>query len=65
MTERGAMAPVVLGEFAGVYGVKGWLRIRSYTQPIDNILGKAFLLYWSWNAQEFQPRWDRVGQLIP
>ena len=35
------MAPVVLGEFAGVYGVKGWLRIRSYTQPIENILDYA------------------------
>ena len=41
MAQHGANAPVVLGEFAGVYGVKGWLRIRSYTQPIDNILDYA------------------------
>ncbi len=35
------------------------------TVPIDNILGKAFLLYWSWDAGEFRPRWSRVGHLIP
>ncbi|NNF51872.1 MAG: ribosome maturation factor RimM [Gammaproteobacteria bacterium] len=28
---------VVIGEIAGVYGVKGWLRIRSHTQPLENI----------------------------
>lgn len=28
---------VVVGEIAGVYGVKGWSRIRSYTQPLENI----------------------------
>lgn len=29
---------VVVGEIAGVYGVRGWLRIRSFTDPIDNML---------------------------
>jgi 16S rRNA processing protein RimM len=29
---------VVLGEITGIHGVKGWLRIRSYTEPEDNIL---------------------------
>ncbi|HEY0974316.1 MAG TPA: ribosome maturation factor RimM [Solimonas sp.] len=27
-----------LGRVAGVYGIKGWLRIHSETRPIDNIL---------------------------
>lgn len=29
---------VTLGRVAGVYGIKGWLRIHSETRPIDNIL---------------------------
>lgn len=28
---------VVIGEVAGVYGVRGWIRVKSYTDPIDNI----------------------------
>jgi len=35
------------------------------TVPINDILGKAFVLYWSWDAKEFRPRWDRLGMLIP
>jgi signal peptidase I len=33
--------------------------------PIDDILGKAFILYWSWDAKEFRPRWGRLGMRIP
>ncbi|MFK8015575.1 MAG: ribosome maturation factor RimM [Gammaproteobacteria bacterium] len=29
---------VIVGRLAGVYGVRGWLRVQSYTQPLDNIL---------------------------
>ncbi|MFK7886171.1 MAG: ribosome maturation factor RimM [Gammaproteobacteria bacterium] len=29
---------VIVGRLAGVYGVKGWLRVQSFTQPIENIL---------------------------
>ncbi len=32
---------VIVGRLAGVYGVKGWLRVQSYTQPIENILKYA------------------------
>jgi len=35
------------------------------TVPIDDILGKAFVLYWSWDSKEFRPRWSRLGMLIP
>jgi signal peptidase I len=35
------------------------------TVPIDDILGKAFVLYWSWDSKEFSPRWSRLGMLIP
>ena len=33
--------------------------------PIDDILGKAFILYWSWDAKNFRPRWGRLGMRIP
>lgn len=29
---------IVVGQLAGVYGVKGWLKVRSFTQPAENIL---------------------------
>lgn len=29
---------VTLGRVAGVFGVKGWVKLRSYTRPIDNLL---------------------------
>jgi 16S rRNA processing protein RimM len=28
---------VTLGRVSGVFGVKGWLKVRSYTEPHDNI----------------------------
>ncbi len=35
------------------------------TVPINDILGKAFVLYWSWDAENFTPRWGRIGMRIP
>ena len=35
------------------------------TVPMEDILGKAFILYWSWDADTFRPRLGRVGMLIP
>lgn len=35
------------------------------TVPVNDILGKAFLLYWSWDAGAFRPRWSRLGMRIP
>lgn len=29
---------IVIGEISAVFGVKGWLKVHSYTDPIDNIL---------------------------
>ncbi|MFP3982246.1 MAG: signal peptidase I [Desulfurivibrionaceae bacterium] len=26
--------------------------------------GKAFILYWSWDREEFSPRWSRIGDVI-
>jgi signal peptidase I len=36
--------------------------------PLDNVLGKAFLIYFSWNSKAENPtdkvRWSRIGELI-
>ena len=60
MAQHVVSAPIVLGEFAGVYGVKGWLRIRSFTQPVENILG-----YTTWfvgKGADWTPRALREGR---
>ena len=33
--------------------------------PVGDILGKAFVLYWSWDREDFRPRWSRIGMRIP
>lgn len=37
---------VILGRFGAVYGVRGWLRVVSFTQPLENILD-----YPNWQVQ--------------
>lgn len=32
------MRTVIVGEIGGSYGVRGWVKIRSYTDPPENIL---------------------------
>ncbi len=40
-----AAKPVVLGRISGLYGVKGWVKVFSYTEPREAILGyRACLL---------------------
>lgn len=31
------MPPVIVGRIGKTYGIKGWLKIHSYTQPTDNL----------------------------
>jgi 16S rRNA processing protein RimM len=35
---------VVIGEVSGVFGVKGWIKIRSYTRPDDQIFSYREIL---------------------
>jgi 16S rRNA processing protein RimM len=30
---------VTLGRISGVFGVKGWVKVHSYTEPRDNVVG--------------------------
>ncbi len=32
--------------------------------PLEDVVGKAFAIYWSWNRQEATVRWTRIGNLI-
>jgi signal peptidase I len=32
--------------------------------PLEDVRGKAFIIYWSWNSQETTVRWKRLGRLI-
>lgn len=41
MSSGGSERLVTVGRVAGLFGVDGWLRIYSYTQPRENILGYA------------------------
>jgi signal peptidase I len=31
---------------------------------IDDIKGKAFIIYWSWDRQRHLPRFNRIGKLV-
>ena len=44
---------VLLGQLASVYGVKGWLKVNSHTQPKENIF----------NYPEWQLKIDTKWQL--
>jgi 16S rRNA processing protein RimM len=44
------MSRVTLGRVAGVFGIKGWVKIHSYTRPIENILD-----YSKWSIAARQP----------
>src|SRR4029453_6885860 len=44
---------VVLGKIGSTFGVRGWVRITSYTDPVDNILD-----YDGWDG-------NRAGQWQP
>lgn len=33
--------------------------------PDENIVGKAMLIWWSWDSVETRVRWQRLGEAIP
>lgn len=46
---------MTVGEIAGVYGVRGWLRIRSFTDPPENILN-----YRPWQIEDSEGWTERA-----
>jgi signal peptidase I len=41
-----------------------WFNGRGGYVPRHDILGKAFIIYWSWVDDSFDVRWGRIGSLI-
>jgi signal peptidase I len=65
---RDNLGPIVVPEDS--YFVLGDNRDKSYDSRfwgfvnIGYIKGKAFILYWSWDKENFGIRWRRIGRLI-
>lgn len=38
MTDVALTQPLVVGRISGVYGVKGWVKLFSHTEPAENVL---------------------------
>jgi len=49
------MTRVMLGRISGLYGVRGWLKVFSYTRPITNILN-----YSPWELYQ-QGQWQTLA----
>ena len=45
---------VTLGRVAGVYGIRGWVKLQSYTRPAENLLD--YPRWWLATAQPYEAR---------
>lgn len=46
------------------YDSRFWFGGRGGFVPRDDILGKAFIIYWSWTDEGFGVRWNRIGKIL-
>jgi 16S rRNA processing protein RimM len=59
-------SPIVVGQLGGVHGVRGWLKLNSYTRPKENIFNYSPLLMHTddvWQTidiEEYQQRGERL-----
>jgi 16S rRNA processing protein RimM len=51
---KAASSPIIMGHIAGPYGIKGWVRVVSYTEPLENLL----------DYRPWQLRQDKVWQSV-
>ena len=49
-----ATGDLVVGRICGVFGIKGWVKIRSYTEPAENLFA-----YSDWKLRR-QGRWEPI-----
>lgn len=65
---RDNFGPVTVPE--GSLFVMGDNRDESYDSrfwgfvPMKDVLGKALIIYWSWNQEDHDVRWDRLGSIL-
>jgi 16S rRNA processing protein RimM len=53
MTDVALTQPLVVGRISGVYGVKGWVKLFSHTEPVENIL--SYKKLWIETGTEWKP----------
>jgi signal peptidase I len=46
------------------YDSRFWFHGKGGFVPRDDILGKAFIIYWSWVGESFDVRWGRISKII-
>lgn len=68
MQPRDNMGPVKVPE--GTIFVMGDNRDQSYDSrfwgfvDLKDVMGEAFMIYWSWNSDDSSPRWSRIGNIL-
>ncbi len=46
------------------YDSRFWFGGRGGFVPRHDILGRAFIIYWSWEGNSFGVRWSRIGKIL-